>query len=188
MKKSKGKSKGPTPLMRLFVAAMKANELNATEAYIEAGGSKKTAHSAGPRLTKHPWVAAQLEKELAAQVKKLDMKGDDVIRELKSLGFSRVKKLFNAKGQLIDPRLLDDETDAAIASIEVGMTPAEGTLDDGAPKPAVPTLVKVKFWDKPKALELLGKYFKLWAERVVHTTDPDAEKLTLEELRAAAKE
>ena len=58
----------------------------------------------------------------------------------------------------MDPRLLDDDTAAAIASIEVdGADVARGSSTHGS-KPPTPTLVKVKFWDKPKSLEMLGKY------------------------------
>lgn len=160
-----------TPRETLFVAEY-LKSLNATDAAKLAGFSAKTAHSQGPRLLNKPNVKAAIAAGAGAKLEKLKLEGDDVLRELKALGFSNVRKLFNEKGQLMDPRLLDDETSAAIASIEVEMTPGDGELDDGAPKPPTPTLVKVKFWDKPKSLELLGKYFNLWADRVVHATDP----------------
>lgn len=154
-----------SPKQKLFVAEY-LKSLNATEAAKLAGYSAKTAHSAGPRLLEHPEVKAAIAEGAKERLDELKLEGVDVLRELKSLGFSRIKKLFGEKGQLLDPRQLDEETAAAIASIEVEMTPGVGELDDGAPKPATPTLVKVKFWDKPKSLELLGKYFKLFAEQV----------------------
>lgn len=169
---------------KLFVAHY-AKTLNYVEAYVAAGYSAQTAYSAGPRLGEK--LKGAIDEALSKRVAKLEIAADDVLGELKRIGLSDIRELFDAQGQPVDVKNLPEGVARALASVEVQLIGGGETLDDGAKKPAVVRVLKMKFWDKPKALELLGKYLKLWADRVVHTTDPDASKLSLEELRRLAQ-
>lgn len=168
-----------TPLERLFVAEYQ-KDLSATAAYARAGGSAKTAHSAGPRMLQVPRVKAAVEKALERQVALADVEAIDVLSELRRLALVDVGEAFDDEGALKALKDIPPDVRRAIASIEV-----EQLESDDGPRG---TVRKVKFWDKRGSLELLGKYLKLWTDKVqLATSDPDAAKLSLEELRRLAK-
>lgn len=121
----------------LFVAAYLANGGNATEAAKSAGFSEKTACSQGSRLLRNVEVAAAVT---AAQVKlqhKHHLTADRVLQELARITFFDPRKLYNPDGTLKKLHDLDDDTAAAIASVE---------LEGGV-------ISKLKGWDKNSAIE-----------------------------------
>lgn len=82
-----------------------------------------------------------------------------LVREMARLAFSDPRKLVGEKGKLKALSELDDDTAAAIASIEV----------DEYGK------VKYKLWDKGPAQEKLAKYLGLYEKDNKQRTDPMAE-------------
>lgn len=129
-------------------------DLNATQAAIRAGYSEKTADQQGHQLLKKTSVAAAIEKARAEQSRRTRVTADDVIRELARVGLSDVRKLVTEAGTLKAVADLDDDTAAAVASVEV----VSG--DDGV------KTHKIKLWDKGSALTQLGRHFKLFTDRV----------------------
>ena len=91
---------------------------------------------------------------------------DQVLKGLIQGSQSDVRKLFNSDGSLKKPADLDNDTAAAVTSYE----------DDGKSK-------RVKFVDKQRAHELLGKTNAMFTERHEHKVDK-----TLEELVAGSME
>ena len=57
-------------------------DLNATQAAIRAGYSKKTAHSSGPRLLENVDVKAKIEELQAKTTKKLEITREDIVSRL----------------------------------------------------------------------------------------------------------
>ena len=112
-----------------FKAAYLANGHNATQAAITAGYSAKTAASQGQRLLRD----VETSRELAEAAREVgDAAGLEAKRELREAGRlsrSDVRRLFRADGTLKDPHEWDDDTAAAIASIEV-IEQFEGTSED----------------------------------------------------------
>lgn len=105
-----------------------------------------------------------------AQRKYLEAEGLSAVRvleELRRLAFSDIRSLFDEKGNLRRLKDLTPEQAAAIASVEVvtrNITAGDDQLD---------TIHKLKVWDKPKALEMLAKHFKLLTEKIEVSGDAE---------------
>ena len=134
--------------------------LSATEAAKRAGYSANTAHSCGPRLLEHAGVKAALADVTARQLDKAELTASRTLEEMRRLAFSNVQDLFDENGDMRPIQELTREQAACIASIEVVMKNA--TAGDGK----VDRILKVKTWDKPKVIEMLGKHFALLVDRV----------------------
>lgn len=63
-------------------------DLNAKQAAIRAGYSEKTAEVQGCRLLRNVQVKAEIERNLAKVVKKLDITHERIMEELALIGFS----------------------------------------------------------------------------------------------------
>ncbi len=167
---------------RRFVAEYR-KDLNATQAAIRAGYSPKTAHSQGPRLLENVEIAELLKETTSQQLEKADLSATRTLEEMRRLAFSNVQDLFDANGDMVPIHKLTREQAACISSLEVIMKNA--TSGDGK----IDRVLKIKVWDKPKVMEMLGKHFALLTERVHHTAD-DAlvSALATGRLRAAKRE
>lgn len=151
-----------TPKQAIFVAEFLISR-NATRAAIAAGYSEKTAESAGSRLMRNVKVSAVIAERNARLEEKLDVSAQRVIRELAKLAFYDTRDLFDERGMLKPITQLDEITRAAIAGLDVETREFEG---EG---PVIRTSVKrVKLADKGQNLERLGKYLKLFTDRVEH--------------------
>lgn len=140
-------------------------DLNGTQAAIRSGYSKGTAESQASTLLRNPKVKALVASLKEKQIAKSGLSAQMVLDELTKLGFSNVRDLFDAKGDLRSIHDLTPAQSACIASVEVVMKNA--TAGDGK----VDRVLKIRTWDKPKVLELLAKHFALLTEVVKHTTD-----------------
>jgi len=93
-----------------------------------------------------------LQQQIA---KKLEVSAEKVVQRLKQLAFFDVRKLYNPDGSLKPITELDDETAAAICSIQVGKLYehyAKGKAQH------VGTTIKIKLCDRGINLERLGRY------------------------------
>lgn len=161
-KKSKhGSSKAATDQRRtLFVEAYIANGQNGTQAAISAGYSPKTAHAQACRLLKRAEILAAIKARLDAGLTAASLTTDRVLQELSRIALFDPRKLFHEDGSMKQLRELDDDTAAALASVELAVTKGAGSngkpslLDDGT--------LKFRFTDKNAALEKAMKYHGLF--------------------------
>lgn len=174
MPKQKAKREGLTARQRKFVAVYRA-ERNATRAAIAAGYSEKTAYSAGARLLKNVGVASALNKKLAADVEKFDIRGDEILAELRRIALSDIGQAFAADGKLKPIHEIPEDTRRAMAGLETDELWAP--IGDGEGRAHIGDIRKVKFWDKLRALELLGKNLKLFTDKVEHSGNVTLEQL-----------
>lgn len=98
---------------------------------------------------------------------------ESTIRELRFIGFSDLRDIYDDDGKLLPVKQWPEEVAKTIASLEQ----VEEFEGKGSEKEVVGYLKKVKAWDKLKALELIGKNLGMFIER--HSIN---EKLTLEDL------
>lgn len=140
-----------TPKQNQFVAQFLVDG-NATQAAIRAGYSAKTAYSAGERLLRNVDVARAVADAQKRRLERVELKADDVLREL--LTFAKVdpSQAFDARGRLLPLRDMPEDVRRAISAVEM----SRGRLS------------RVKFWDKTRGLELLGKYLQMFSEKVEH--------------------
>lgn len=103
---------------------------------------------------------AALRKEVS---EKSVVSQESVIKELQRIAFFDIRKLFNVDGTLKRVTELDDDTAAAIASIEVVDIGADGQLVLSK---------KFKTSEKLKALDLIGTHLGMFVKKVEDVTDP----------------
>jgi phage terminase small subunit len=124
-------------------------DLNATQAAIRAGYSVKTAGSQGERLLNFVDVrdrVAELAKTIDA---KAEVNAERILAELMTAAHFDPAEIVGKVGSVDEIARLPEHVRRAIA----GWTwDREGRLI-------------LKFYDKQKALELLGKYKTLWTDR-----------------------
>lgn len=183
-----GKKRKLTPKQKLFVKEYLI-DLNATQAAIRAGYSKKTAYRTGADNLKKPQIQAELEKAIKAREKRTEITQDRVLKELTKIGFADIKDFLSYRTektlvgvddegteiygyrQIIDT-IPSDEVDGAVIS-EVSLA-RDGTF-------------KFKLQDKIKALEMIGKHLGMFIEKQeisgnINVNNP-LEDLTTEEIR-----
>lgn len=111
----------------------------------------KSSHLAAQDKVKER-VSALREEVAAKSVVTVQM----IEKELARIGFSDIRKLFDEDGELRNPKDLDDDAAAALASMEVDVMREEGRV--------VGHTKKVKQYDKIAALRLLGQYKGMFKE------------------------
>lgn len=143
---------GLSPKQSLFIAEYLVDG-NATQAAIRAGYSRKTAYRSGHDNLKKRQISQAIADAQKRRLERVELKADDVLREL--LTFAKVDpaQAFDARGRPLPLKEMPEEVRRAIAAVEVGRG---GRIN------------KLKFWPKDKGLELLGKYLKMFSEKIEH--------------------
>lgn len=130
----------------IFAKRYVQNGFNSTEAMIYAGYSPKTAGAQGSKQLKKVNVnlyVKYLKENLHAQ---LDISAFDIANELKKIGFSDVRQLFDKNGDLHPIHKLDEIAAASISDIEVEENMLQQT-----------TTKKIKRYNKIDALIKLAR-------------------------------
>ena len=144
-----------TPKQQIFVEEY-LFDLNATRAAIRAGYSPRTAHVQGPRLLENVRVRAYIDKALAERSRRTGINTDLVLLELARIGRANPVDVVNFDEATIKDLNLKDDT-AAIQSIKVKRIPTEnGEIVER----------EIRFHDKNRALELLGKHLGMFTDRL----------------------
>ncbi|MCR8844074.1 terminase small subunit [Paenibacillus sp. SC116] len=143
-------------------------DLNATQAAIRAGYSANSAEQQACRLMKHAKVREYIDDRMAEHSRRVGVNQERIIRELARIAFVNAPNIINLEDATMQADVSPDDT-AAIASVKVRMIPTQ----DGNGVERV-----IRFADKIKALELLGKRFGMWEDKqkidvqgVVHIVD-----------------
>ncbi len=158
------------PKQARFVAEY-LKDCNATQAAIRAGYSAKTAEQQGSRLLGFAEVRKAVDEAMQRRAERTEVKAEDILRELLRLAMVDVGKAFDAEGKLLPLHEMPEDVRRAIAGVETTTI----TRDDGP----VTVLTKVKWWDKVRGLELLGKHLGLYLERHQHDVGQNLEQLLL---------
>ena len=125
-------------------------DMSVTGAAVRAGYSEKTAAQQGSRLLRKPEVAALVRRLHKEKLDRVDLRAENVIKELATIAFSDVRSLLDSAGQLVPVHLLPDEAAASIASFDVT------TAGNGQTR-----ISRIKTWNKVAALEQLCKHLGL---------------------------
>lgn len=149
-----------TPKQQLFVAEY-LKDLNATQACIRAGYSAKTAEQQGPRLLGNVGVKAAIEKAQSKRVERVQIDADYVLSRLVEIDQMDALDILN-----------DDMTVKPVGAWPKvwrqylsGFEVAEINEGRGEERDMVGMLKKIKWPDKTKNLELLGKHVNVSAFR-----------------------
>lgn len=141
---------------RNFIVNYLINGFNATQAAKDAGYSHATADSQACRLLKNAKVKVVIAARTQPAFEKKALTAQRVIDELEKLAMYDPRGFYRPDGSLKPISQLDEQCGAALA----GMSVVE--RDDGS------VLKKIKGADKHAALVSLGRYFKLFTDKVEH--------------------
>lgn len=139
-------------------------DLNATQAAIRAGYSAKTARQVGGENLTKPAIRAAVDAALSARSQRVEVKADDVLRELMRVGLMDPIGAFDENGALLPLHRMPEEARRAISGFDLEEL-WEGRGDE---REQIGTVRKVRFWPKVQALEALGKHLKLFTEVKEH--------------------
>lgn len=156
-----------TPKQELFCLEY-IIDLNATQAAIRAGYSKKTATEMGYENLTKPHISSRIAGLANVRAKKAEKSADDVIKELECVGFSRLGDVieWNESGMAFIKNSddLSDDAMAAIESVQVveEVTHITSSKAEGDKERKVQSRAniksKVKLHPKLPALNLLAKH------------------------------
>lgn len=142
-------------------------DLNAAAAYRRARDGKplKGAKQLGSRTLESSAVRERVQQRLAELHIKAGITAESILGELGYLAHVDIGDLFDGNNCLKPVASLPENLRRAIASIEVDEI-IEGR---GAERRVVGHTRKIRFWDKPGALDLLGRHRKLFTDKIEHS-------------------
>jgi len=129
-------------------------DLNATQAAIRAGYSRKAAQQHGSRVKRRPHVRERIEAAMAERAERTGIRQDRVIAELARLAFSDIRDVADWDGEGVrvkDSQGMGPKQSACIAEI------AETPTKEGRK-------LRVKLHGKTRALEMLARHLGLFAK------------------------
>jgi phage terminase small subunit len=151
-----------------------SNGLNGSQAATDAGWSAKTAAVTASKLLIKPNIQVRI-KDLAKEIlNKAEVNADTVIKEIARLAFSDVSNIisWNESGAsfISNSEDISEDVSRAIETIEVTEDNYEiiSNGKEGEEKKEINKAIKktkVKLHSKTKALEMLGRYLKLFADK-----------------------
>ena len=160
---------GRKPRRDLFVKEY-VHDLNATQAAIRAGYSRKTAKQQGARLLTNVDLQAEIERQTEERAKRLAIDADTVLQQLSRIAFSNMLDYIVVQKDgtaFVDLSQLDRDKAAGI--LEITVDEVAGGTGDGERRRVQRT--RFKLADKLKALDLLGRHLKLFTEKIELSLD-----------------
>jgi phage terminase small subunit len=105
-------------------------DLNATQAAIRAGYSKRTAQQIGSENLSKPVIQAAIKKAMDDRSKRTGITLDRVLQETATMSFVDIRQIFTPAGSLKAIETLGDDIALGIQSIEVVVRPTGETDDE----------------------------------------------------------
>jgi phage terminase small subunit len=142
-------------------------DFNGKQAAIRAGYSIKTANEQASRLLTKVHVQSYIESLTNKAAIKNDLTIEKVINEFQKIAFTSIAHLHNTWIERKDFETLTEDQKSAIESIETKIVKKVEKEFDGETFVNVPyeiEFVKIKLYDKQRALENLGKYLGVYAK------------------------
>lgn len=157
-------------------------DLNATQAAIRAGYSKKTARIKGCQLLTKVNIQAEIQRLKDKRSQRTEITADNVVLELAKIAFSNIEDflevLENGEVTLKTFEFIEREKLAAIESIKISTTTNK---DDSREY----TTTQFKLHSKLNALEQLGKHLGIFKESAPHPEREKARRKLQEDERVA---
>lgn len=125
-------------------------DLNATQAAIRAGYSKKTAHVIGFEHLSKPKIQEYISTLRAEQEKRTEITADMVVAELAKIGFANMQQYVNGGNNVLELKNLDSKVTAAVSKVKTTLK------EDGS------VITEIGLYDKVAALEKLGRHLGIF--------------------------
>ena len=152
---------GLTPKQQRFVEEYLV-DLNATQAAIRSGYSKKTAHEIGNQNLRKLLIKEAITEARAKLSQRTEITQDMVMAEFAKIGFADIRRMFSEDGALKQVASLTADEAASIAAIEVVTKVIPGK--DGEPAD-VEYVHKIRSWDKVAALTQMGRRLGMFVDK-----------------------
>lgn len=165
-----------TPKMKRFAEEYLV-DLVAAHAAIRAGYSRKSARWQGSQLLANPKVQAYIQKKANKFLDSKELTSERVLAEIAKLAFANMDDFTRRTGDYIEADFSDLTRDQMAAVQEFTLV----ELEEGEKQ------FKFKLADKKASLELLGRYFKLFTDKVEHSGAIDLSGASDEELEDIIK-
>lgn len=159
--------------------------MNGARAAAAAGYSKTRAKATANNLIHSPVVREALQKKMDERSNRTQIKADRILEELSFIAFSDIGNLFTESNTLKNLDAIDEKHRKTVSSVEVY---DEFEFAHGN-KSKIGETKKIKMWDKLRALELLGKHLRLFADKIeIDDKSGLAEKLAKAKARLSENE
>lgn len=162
-----------TPKQQKFADNYLTNGFNGTEAAKSAGYSKKSAYVQAVRLLKNDKIKSYIEKHQNKLQKKAVAKSQKIIEELAKIAFSNIKNIAEWTESSVSFRSSEDIPDEIASCIQEVSEQSTSNQYGGS------RTLKLKLYDKQKALELIGRHLGMWVEKHEHS-GPDGKPLQVQ--------
>lgn len=137
-------------------------DLNATQAAIRAGYSKKTAMEQGYQLL-HKTSVQQCLQQLQSELQtKTGITQERVLQEYAKIAFFDIRQIFDGDGNLIDISEFNNEAAGAVVSIEIDKTKTSFYSGETSSSTEQTVTKKIKIADKKGALDSLAKHLGMF--------------------------
>lgn len=148
------------------VQAYVTESLSQSAAYLRAypnqgNGKPDTVHSHASRFFASDKVQTRLEEVKAEYRQKHAKTVDDIVERLSGMVFADLTDIYDDRGNLLPPKSWPDGVKAMLSGIDVV---SFGNQDKGFGE-----VLKAKFADRLKAMEMLGKQLGMWPNKLEHT-------------------
>lgn len=144
-------------------------DLNATQAAIRAGYSKKTAGAIGGENLEKPTIRTAVLKAIDERAATTKVTAERVLLELARIAFCDIRDLFEwneESAAFIPSRDLSADEAASISAIESETTTVHFSGKHGrAGETETKIKLKLRTYDKTRSLELLGKHLAMFTDR-----------------------
>ena len=164
-----------SPKHEAFVQAYVSRGMNGTKAYRAVYPSIKSddvAGAAAARLLGNVRVQARIAEIMRAGAERAEVTVEQVVRELKLIGFSDIRKVVSWRNELVTrTEKGEDDEPVMVLMPRVTIVDADKMSDEAAAAVAevsqtVNGALRVKMHDKHAALVSLGKHLGLFTEHV----------------------
>ena len=163
-------------------------DLNATQAAIRAGYSKKTARQIADQNLSKLDIKAALEKRMQSRSARTEITQDMVLRELAKIGFSDIRKVVRWGETQV--RMVDGEDDAPEDMVPYhGLALIDSTEIDDNTAGAIAEVsqsrdgLKVKLHDKKGALVDIGRHLGMFSPPGHADLDTELKRIEVENKR-----
>jgi len=144
-------------------------DLNATQAAIRAGYSKKTAEAIGLENLGKPRIAAAIQQAMDDRSKRTEITADMVLKELALIGFADMADFIRIDdGGMIQANPLD--TLAPGKSRIIKKVKEKRTIKSTAEGDQImDATYEFELWDKVKSLEDIGRHLGMFVDKLQHS-------------------
>lgn len=131
-------------------------DLNATQAAIRTGYSKRTAYSQGQRLLKNVEIKGRIVYLQAKLAIKTGISAEMVVKEFAKIGLANIQDYTGKDNEILDLSTIGRDKAAAIESIHVDIR------HDGGESKGYTEKIRLKLHSKNTALRNLGEHLGIY--------------------------